>query len=225
MMSDLWRIAEEYKDIGAILQLESIKSFAYNGYPLRRCLEAGPGKIDETTGRVVGKLFKLLRLDLKDKRMESFAILLARCWRFGDRTKKDAFNRYLRGLHTGFYSLDGNKDENLRRDFFDSAEDIKNQVVEPASNDVPSTEFVIVEDAGDDVDDVDEDWEILGSTPDVEDHEPRPKLIVESRTKMRMQNMIAVEIPVCRTEPAQSPKVAFDRFISERARVNKAMRW
>lgn len=165
----------------------------------------------------------MLRLDLEDKHMKSFATLLARCWCFGDRTKKDAFNRYLRGLHTGFYSLDGNEGVNLCRDFVDLAEDIKTQVVESALNNVPSTEFVIVKDSDDNVDDVDKDWEILGSVPDVENHEPQPKLILESRSKIRMQNMIAVEISICRIEPAQSPKVALDRFISERARVNKAM--
>jgi hypothetical protein len=77
-MSDLWVISEEHKDIGAILQLAQIKSFPFNNNSLKSCLAAGPGMVDEATGRVVGKLFKLLRLDVSDQRIESFAILLAR---------------------------------------------------------------------------------------------------------------------------------------------------
>ncbi|EYE94837.1 uncharacterized protein EURHEDRAFT_479335, partial [Aspergillus ruber CBS 135680] len=97
-ISTLVSIAEEDTGIGEILQLNRIKSFKRNRNELQTALSRGPGRVDGSSGLVVGRLLR--KLNVPDPYLEAVAVNISYSWRFA--RCKDTSN-YMSGVQAGYH--------------------------------------------------------------------------------------------------------------------------
>ena len=97
-ISTLVNIAEEDTGIGEILQLNRIKSSKRNRNELQTALSKGPGRVDSTSGLVVGRLLR--KLNVPDPYLEAVAVKISHSWRFA--RCKDTSD-YLNGVQAGYH--------------------------------------------------------------------------------------------------------------------------
>lgn len=98
-ITSLVRIAEEDREIGQILQLDVIGSSPRNRGNLHQRLSLGPGKLDWSSGRVVGRMLR--KLSVPDLYIERIALGISRSWRFSRSGRQD---EYLKGVREGYLS-------------------------------------------------------------------------------------------------------------------------
>jgi len=97
-ISSLVSIAEEDAGIGEILQLNRIKSSKRNRNELQTALSKGPGRMDGSSGVIVGRLLR--KLDVPSPYLEAIAIKISYSWRFA-RCKDNS--DYLSGVQAGYH--------------------------------------------------------------------------------------------------------------------------
>lgn len=97
-ISTLVSIAEEDVGIGDILQLSRIKSSKRNRNELQRALSKGPGRVDGSSGLVVGRLLR--KLEVPSPYLEAVAVKISHSWRFA--RCKDTSD-YLNGVQAGYH--------------------------------------------------------------------------------------------------------------------------
>jgi hypothetical protein len=102
-LKDLWPIVRSHGDVREVLRLNVIRSFPFNRKGLKRRLAAGSVKADEAAGSAIGKLFRLLHLELADRHLDVFATMIARSWRF-QRNHTGGFSRYLQSVRAAYSS-------------------------------------------------------------------------------------------------------------------------
>lgn len=98
-ITSLVRIAKEDREIGQTLQLDMIGSSLRNRGNLHRRLSLGPGKLDWSSGRVVGRLLR--KLSVPDVYTERIALGISRSWRF---SRSGGEDEYLKGAREGYLS-------------------------------------------------------------------------------------------------------------------------
>lgn len=97
-ISTLVSIAEEDTHVGEILQLNRIKSTKRNRNELQTALSKGPGRVDGSSGLVVGRLLR--KLEVPSPYLEAVAVKISHSWRFA--RCKDTSD-YLSGVQAGYH--------------------------------------------------------------------------------------------------------------------------
>lgn len=97
-ISTLVSIAEEDAGIGEILQLDRIKSSKRNRNELQTALSKGPGRVDGSSGLIIGRLLR--KLNVPSPYLEAVAVKISHSWRFA--RCKDTSD-YLVGVQAGYH--------------------------------------------------------------------------------------------------------------------------
>ena len=100
-MNTLLRIIDYNPDIETILQLGVLRKFKHTRKNMKELLAAGPAGVDEPTGQVVGKLFKLV--GLPEPYLEQVSTMLLVAWGFGGvRYSKHGLGEYYEQGRAGY---------------------------------------------------------------------------------------------------------------------------
>ncbi|KAL1957615.1 hypothetical protein VTO42DRAFT_5726 [Malbranchea cinnamomea] len=97
------------KEIGALLQLKTIKSFEVNRLPLKRKFMSKGIKTDQASGEILGRL--LLKLGIPGEYAEDIALKVANDWKFIRSSDQNA--SFLQGVQSAYFHEGGYESEEI----------------------------------------------------------------------------------------------------------------